>query len=604
MTQPKNDLVPGSPQSPTTEAGQTNGASVHAHKAKPELTAEAALHVLQVHQVELEMSNQALIEAQFELESLRDQYMDLYDQAPVSYFTLDAQGLISRINLTGEALLQTDQQSMAHRPFSSYVAVEDRDRWQACFMRAMQTTGTERIELNLWRGHAPPLYARLDCLRQAHGEGEASVRVVLTDMSERKRAQDALDEHRQHLEALVLSRTAELVKARDAAEAGNKAKGDFLANMSHEIRTPMNAILGFTYLLRHAEPTAIQAKRLDIIADAAGHLLAILDDVLDLAKIEAGKVEITHERFSLWAILEDTSSLIAEQAQAKGVCVQVDRGGITQWWRGDPTRVRQALLNYAANAVKFTSHGSITLRATLLTEAGEPKRVRFEVEDTGIGIDPVVQLSLFKAFEQADSTITRQYGGTGLGLVITRNLARLMGGQAGVHSQLGKGSTFWFTCQLDEDQANPLHQQAPASVDIEDELRRMHANAKILLAEDSPINIEVAQALLQRVGIQVDVAVDGLQALDCASSKAYDLILMDVQMPIMDGLDASRAIRRLPGYAHTPIVALTANAFAQARSACEAAEMSDFLAKPVDPQVLYTMLLKWLPAATPPDPRH
>jgi two-component system sensor histidine kinase/response regulator len=286
------------------------------------------------------------------------------------------------------------------------------------------------------------------------------------------------------------------------------------------------------------------------------------------------------------------------------VCVQVDRGDIPQWWRGDPTRVRQALLNYAANAVKFTSHGSITLRATLLTEAGEPKRVRFEVEDTGIGIDPVVQLSLFKAFEQADSTITRQYGGTGLGLVITRNLARLMGGQAGVHSQLGTGSTFWFTCQLDEDQANPLHQQAPASVDIEDELRRMHANAKILLAEDSPINIEVAQALLQRVGIQVDVAVDGLQALDCASSKAYDLILMDVQMPIMDGLDASRAIRRLPGYAHTPIVALTANAFAQARSACEAAEMSDFLAKPVEPQVLYTMLLKWLPAATPPDPRH
>jgi signal transduction histidine kinase len=222
--------------------------------------------------------------------------------------------------------------------------------------------------------------------------------------------------------------------------------------MSHEIRTPMNAIMGFTYLLRRAAPTEVQAKRLDIIAEAAGHLLAVLNDVLDLAKIESGKIELAHTSFSLQAVLEETLSLISIEAEAKGLAVEADSGGLPDLVWGDPTRVRQALLNYASNAVKFTHHGRIVLRAVRAQGSPDAQLVRFEVEDTGIGIASDIQARLFKAFEQADASITRQYGGTGLGLTITSRLAQLMGGEAGVDSQPGKGSTFWFTCRLVHEQ--------------------------------------------------------------------------------------------------------------------------------------------------------
>ena len=376
----------------------------------------------------------------------------------------------------------------------------------------------------------------------------------------------------------------------EVAEAANEAKSRFLANMSHEIRTPMNAIIGLTHLLLREKPSPQQKDRLEKVSVAAEHLLGIINDILDISKIEAGRMELSPIDFRLADLMTNVSALVTERVRAKGINFSASVTGLPPVLHGDAMRLTQILLNYIGNAIKFTAAGSIKLTGTLLEESDDDALLCFTVEDTGVGISPEHLPRMFQAFEQGDKSTTRKYGGTGLGLRINRHLAHLMGGETGVESQLGVGSKFWVTTRLGK--ANSKHLQALEPIPDSSEATAKLAGAHVLLAEDNLINQEVALVMLEHAGIVADLANDGAEAVALANARQYELILMDMQMPEMDGLAATRAIRRLSGYATTPIIAMTANAFSEDRQACLSAGMNDHVAKPVNPDTLYTTLLK------------
>lgn len=389
-------------------------------------------------------------------------------------------------------------------------------------------------------------------------------------------------------ETIVSIKTEELRKALDLAQEANKAKTNFLATMSHEIRTPMNGVLGMISLLLDTSLNEEQQFFARVVESSAKTLLEIINDILDISKLEAGKVILEIIPFNLKELVESIRVLTQELAAKKKLSLIIEFDSkIPSTFLGDPTRLRQVILNLTTNAIKFTEKGSVTIRVCKHNEFDNHLSMRFEVIDTGIGISKKNQIKLFAQFSQVDSSITRKYGGSGLGLAICRNIVTLMNGEIGYEGEEGKGSCFWFTAVFGKAEVA----QKSKGVYV-DEFEMQQQKLKILVAEDNEVNQLVIKTMLTKIGHDVTIVNNGLEALNNVQQNEYNLVLMDMQMPVMDGLEATKQIRKLPTIRRVPIIALTANAMTGDREKCLEAGMNGYLSKPINKEELIAILVQ------------
>jgi two-component system sensor histidine kinase/response regulator len=437
-------------------------------------------------------------------------------------------------------------------------------------------------------------------LLDAEGQPEQYI-AIRTNITNRVDAERELATLNAELESKVESRTRELAEASRLAAAANRAKSEFLSNMSHEMRTPLNSILGMTHLALRASPSPKVQHYLQTLGDSGQHLLELINNILDFSKIEAGKLELESVSFQLPKLMEGVTSLLDESARTKGLqlLVRIDPE-LHRPLRGDPLRLRQILLNFASNAVKFSSKGVIALQASVRAQDPDGLVLRLGVSDEGIGLSAEQSQQLFQPFQQADSSTSRRFGGTGLGLAICRELAVLMGGTVGVDSRPGQGSSFWADLHLGwGTSAPPPDARRDLAGGPESRWSQAFEGRRLLVVDDNEVNQLVAQELLQSLGAVVDVAGSGADALAALGKQRFDCLLMDMQMPGMDGLEATRRIRAMPGMDRLPIIAMTANARPEDHVSCRLAGMNDFITKPVIPETLYAVVARWMADAKP-----
>jgi len=556
------------------EKGRSNSLS--------EVDVRRLCHELEVHQIELEMQNEELMRLQSELIASEEKYRDLYEFAPIGYFTLESSGQIREANLTAASPLGTERANLMNNRFQAYLNHGSLREFDAFCSRVMESDAMQTAEFRLnGTGRKGEVHLWVQTEARAIQDGiRHGFRMEVIDITERKR-----------IEEEIKVRTAELVLAKEAAEAATNTKAAFLANMSHELRTPMNAVIGFTSLLLDEALNYEQKEFIEGIREGGEALLAIINDILDFSRMEK-EMELERQQFSLKQCIDESLDLVAVQASNK--CLNLSstiKYGTPKNIIGDHGRLRQILVNLLANAVKFTDIGDVSL--TVSSKADDSGRqILFRITDTGIGISHDKIDEIFESFNQVERTISRKRDGVGLGLAISKQLVKLMGGKIWVESVPGQGSTFSFTIQavtVPGKRGDFGETKKDASIEGDPQRKSL----RLLVAEDNLSNQKVLVEMLKRLGYKPDAVADGREVLQALERQDYDLVLMDIRMPEMDGITATREIRKIWPENEPKIIAITAYVLEGDREKCLEAGMDDYISKPVQKKALEAVLMKY-----------